>query len=148
VAADAVDLQDYRGDLQTVSAFAAVYVDQRQGKEMVGYANSVAGAADTAIVAAQRVQVAETSFNEILTRDPTGQEALVWYRYEVGGRHMTSGIQEQLWYGIKSLTGTAVSRVIALRADCAKDCSAARQSLRGFAEALESLQSSEASASH
>jgi hypothetical protein len=42
VAADAVDLQDYRGDLQTVSAFAAVYVDQRQGKEMVGYANSVA----------------------------------------------------------------------------------------------------------
>jgi hypothetical protein len=61
---------------------------------------------------------------------------------------MTSGIQEQLWYGIKSLTGTAVSRVIVLRADCAKDCSAARQSLLGFAEALESLQSSETSASH
>lgn len=145
IAADAEDLRDYQGETQTVSAYTAVYVDQRQGKEIVAYTNSIAGAVDTAILSQERVQLASTAYGELTTRETSGQSALVWYRYEVGTHQMISGVGEQLWYGIHSLTGSPRSRVVVLRAGCASDCSDARRALRGFAEALRVAQSREAS---
>jgi len=147
-AADAEDLRDYQGESQTVSAYTAVYVDQRQGKEMVAYTNSIAGAANTAILSSDRVQLTSSAYGELSTRESSGQSALVWYRYEVGAHQMISGIGEQLWYGMHSLTGAPRSRVLVLRAGCASDCSVARRALQDFAEALEVAQSREASVLH
>lgn len=136
VGADRTRQQTYHSNGQVVSAFAGIYYEQRQGKEMVGYDNTMTGTAQMQIVAVRRVELADGVFNELQTQGTNRAQALFWYRYEVGGSRTVSNLASQLLYGFKSLSGPPVSNVWVLRSNCGQDCNAARQTLNEFAGQL------------
>ena len=132
-AADFTGAVTYRAPGRAVEAFTAIYFVQRQNKELVGFGNAVGGALQTTEV--ERIAQPAGAVAELKARDSAGRASLIWYYYEVEGWRTTRGLAEQLFYGVQSLAGAPLSRVVALRAQCAEDCSTARDDLvRLFAE--------------
>ena len=135
VGADFTASVAYRLDERLIEAFTAIYFEQGQGREMVGFGNSVVGGPET--IDGGRISLPAGAVHEIQARDSSGKDSLIWYYYEVGGWRTTRGLAEQLLYGLRSLAGAPLSRVVALRATCATDCSAARENLKRFSADLD-----------
>jgi exosortase A len=131
-AADNVERADYsRGPVQ-VAAFSASYFSQSQGKELIGYDNSLLDPTD-ARVARRRLPHAGFEVNELEFLAADGRRGLIWYFYEVGERRLVSDVAAQLYYGSASLLRPLVSEVVALRTECDPDCDRARQTLGSIA---------------
>jgi EpsI family protein len=137
--ADAQQRAEYRRAADVVEVYVATYASQRQGKELVGFDNSILDKHQDALLAERRVTDDALTVNEIET-DRSGRSALIWYRYEIGSRYLARGIAAQLQYAVASLAGAPTSRLVALRTDCGVDCGAARSRL---AELLQTLQQPE-----
>jgi exosortase A len=118
-----------RASATTVDAFAALYLSQQQGKELLGYDNSPAGEGWNI-----RAQGAAGRWSETVAVDDTGNTWLLWHGYRIDGQWQRPGVSLQLNYGLRSLWSAPLSTVIALRTPCASDdCSAARVTLGSFA---------------
>ena len=115
------------GQPEWVKVYEAIYVSQRQGKELIGYGNSILGSSALRILAS--VRRGELGVNELLLQGPDGRQSLIWYYYEVGPRRLTRGLGVQLAYGAGSLWSSPVSRVIALGTACGTSCQAGDESL-------------------
>ncbi len=110
---------------RTVEVFAVGYREQRQGAELVGESSSLlgphlkfggeraAGAGGPGLVETEAV-------------DPDGARSLIWYRYEIGGRGFVQPLASQLWFGLLAAAGHVPSVLLAARAECGGDCTAAR----------------------
>jgi EpsI family protein len=122
---------EYRRDQRTVCLYLASYLSQHQGKELIGYLQSVHEPGSD-IVAARVRQVSGVAVNELQLGSRTGFDRLVWYAYAVGDNTMRRGIEAQLTYALGTLRGPRAASVFAISAECAPDCATARESLAEF----------------
>jgi exosortase A len=131
VGADATQRAAFSNSSATVESFAALYADQRQGKELMGYDNSVGGEA----LRVRRRASSAGPWLEMEAVDARGESWLLWYAYRLDQQWYGRTLPLQVHYGIRSLLFAPVSAVIAFRTSCAgEDCSAARTLLREFAD--------------
>jgi EpsI family protein len=123
----------YGGD--RVTAYAATYLRQTQGRELVGFGSRLQGAGiGRKMSLPHRIMLAQPPLEvvEAEWRDPYGRRALLWWIYRVGSRDFASGGAAQLWYGVSSLWSSPRSSIVALYSECVPDCERARSALRRF----------------
>jgi exosortase A len=123
-----------RGGMR-IDGYVAAYASQRQGKELVNDGNSIVGA-DASIASSRRIEPRGPA-NELIVQDSAGQQFVLWYFYRIGPLQTDSSLVAQVAYGLRSLTGSPMSTLVALRAPCAPDCDAARASLQGLIDSVE-----------
>ncbi len=118
-----------------VEAFAATYRDQHQGKELMGFGNSLEGESLRVV----RRDSAADSWLEMEATDSSGARWLLWHSYRLDERWFDRPLTLQVHYGIGALLGAPVSSVVAFRTECnVTGCAEARATLRDFAAALRS----------
>lgn len=120
------------GHLGTVHVYVARYGRQSQGAELVSHLNSIVGSGRTEIGAGRVVASDGARFAESLAMDVRGNEFVVWWRYDVGGREILESLPAQLWSGVDAIAGRPGAGVIAFEAACLPDCTAARSALDAF----------------
>ena len=130
VGADRVEQGQYLGSGRTVQMYSAVYARQAQERELISYQNSVIGDEAAEIVSVVRIEPKGPAIETVVEGER--RQAVIWHFYRVGTARTTRAIAAQLRYGIASLTGASLSRVVALRAQCTSDCEAARAALKDF----------------
>lgn len=131
--ADVVERATFTQSATSIEAYAAVYADQHQGKELMGFTNSLEG---ESLRVRRRVN-AEHPWVEMEAADARAVSWLVWYSYRLDDHWYDRPLALQLQYGIGALTGAPVSSVIAFRTACmGTDCTAARATLQNFAAAV------------
>jgi len=121
---------------RNVEAFAIGYPMQEQGRELVNEGNLLLGHGGLRAVTAALITAGSQRYIEETIVDERGQRSVVWYQYDIGGRAFVIPISSQLWYGVRSLSGTPYSALFAFRADCAPSCSQAREILTDFARSM------------
>lgn len=148
--ADHESLADFENGDELITAYAATYLRQHQGRELISHDSRIEGSRTGRLVQRGRRIVAADPAIAVLEgewQDSGGGRSLLWWSYQVGGRRFTNGVAAQLWYGVTSLVGAPVSSIVALRAACAGDCGRARAMLDRFAaRALPRLLAASASA--
>lgn len=125
-----------RGDAQ-VDAYVAIYAAQAQNKELVRYDNSVVGSERASVISTARITSRirpRGPVTQLVVETPRGEQSVLWYFYQIDSLQTTRGIVAQLWYGLSSVTGSPVSRVVALRSPCLPDCDAARAELQDLTD--------------
>jgi EpsI family protein len=125
------DLQvrrEFSRDGARVCLFAASYLSQHQGKELIGYSTSVAGE-DGDVVAMNGLESEGRQVRELRLGGDLRADQLVWYGYVVGRGEMTRGVEAQLRYALASLHGAPAASVFAIGTPCVPDCAAARRRL-------------------
>ena len=131
VGADVTQRATFSKDSIAVESFAALYADQHQGKELIGFDNSVAGEALRV-----RRRGSAAPWLEMEAVDARGDSWLLWYAYRLDRQWYARTLPLQLQYGVRSLTSAPLAAVVAFRTRCERDdCSAARTTLREFADA-------------
>ena len=135
IGADVLQKAAFAKDSQTVEGFAAIYADQHQGKELVGFNNSVLGESMTV---KRRASSAGTGpWTEMETADWRGDRWLLWYAYRLDQQWYARTLPMQIQYGVRSLTSAPLSAMVAFRTPCAgEDCLAARERLREFTASM------------
>ncbi len=120
--ADRTEIGEYRVDSRGVTVFVAQYLQQRQGKELIGFDNSIAGNGAWM----DNLRTVETARGDAAMFDVggTGGRSIVLYYYRIGESRMTSGFAAQLAYAAASLRGPVLSQLVAAHARCASDCAA------------------------
>jgi len=133
--ADAEQRGYYERGGMLIEGYAAAYASQTQRKELIGYANSVVGA-DADIVTSTRIEPRGPA-NERVVQDAEQKQFVLWYFYRIGSLQTRSTFVAQVAYGVKSLAGSPMSTLVALRAPCGGDCDAARAELQGLIRAVD-----------
>lgn len=126
VDADVTRTGDYVAGDKRLVMYTAIYLYQAQGRELVGFHNSVAGEG-TDIVSQSRLGAPVPAAQ--MTVEDGGGTALIRYFYQVGTTTTNRGIAAELYYGLHSLLEAPVSRIVAARAACLPDCESARVAL-------------------
>jgi exosortase A len=126
--ADSSELHDYSTDEASVQAFGAVYLEQRQAKELANFDNRPFG--DNFAPVAYAVA---GEWLEVRARDRAGRFWLAHIRYRIDDSTFVNLRRAQIAYALASLAGDPLSSVIVLRTPCATDCDAARATLDRFA---------------
>lgn len=135
IGADLIQRAAFARDAHTVEGFAALYADQHQGKELVGFNNSVLG--ESLSVRRLVASAGEGPWMEVEAADWRGDRWLMWYAYRIDRQWYAKTLPLQIQYGVRSLTSAPLSAVVAFRTLCAgEDCSAARETLRDFAASM------------
>jgi len=119
--ADSQVLKHFAKNGLVFDAYRAIYSTQNQQKKIAGYDNSLIGESHGVKVVA--TEKTSSPFIEIELSDAMGNRQLIWYAYHVDGHWFASPLKAQMWSGIKALAARPRTGVIALRADCARDCS-------------------------
>lgn len=102
--------------------YAAIYLEQSQGHELIGYGRSVLGDGWRMIENQRR----GSAVLEAEAIDSGLQRHLVQWRYRVGGHWFDSELSAQLLYAMDSSWRRTPAAVIALSAPCRPDCEHAR----------------------
>jgi exosortase len=138
---DRAELAEYQRDGMIVSSYIAEYDEQRQGKELVGYGNSLLNGLPGTVTRQETLPLERGTAVQLRLDGPGDMHSVVGFYYDIGGAHRVSGLGSQLTYAMKSLFRSTTSRVIAVRVECTTDCTtamdAARQWLDGFARTQE-----------
>jgi EpsI family protein len=124
----------FSGSGTRVDGYAAYYLEQHQGKELVSYENSALG--DGARAESGARPVAGGPWVQQRARARDGSAWLVWHALRLDSQWQSRGLALQLNFGLRSLSGAPRADVIALRAPCAApDCGDARRALEAFVTA-------------
>lgn len=116
-------LGEYRSNATTASVFVAEYSEQRQGKELVGYDNSIVnGLADSADTPVEN--------QTVRLRGGPGKrlrigESIIVYYYQIGSERIANPLAAQLRYGLASIIADPASRIVGVHAACVPDCAGA-----------------------
>ena len=114
-----------------IELFHVSYRQQRQGAELVNYANSLTG--DRLETQNEsRLSTPAGALVETEVIDALGRKSVIWSRYEIGGQRFASSFHAQLWYGLMSVVGSPSSSLWAARAECGATCESARAALSSF----------------
>jgi EpsI family protein len=119
-----------------VAVYRAIYRSQRQGKELRGFGNTVAGVRYRELAANSieaRTAVGMIALVERRIDSQDGRQRLVWSLYTVAGEPNEMRLLDQVAYGVRSLFDAAPASVVALSAECNPDCEHARVALGTFA---------------
>ena len=82
--------------------------------------------------------VSAGQFNQIMASNPNGTW-LLWHRYIVGEKPITSDTDAKIWQAIASLMGNTESGIVAYAVLCGASCTNAEVTMRTFVEALGGL---------
>ena len=133
--ADVTERATFTRTGNSVEAFAATYKDQHQGKELMGFGNSLEGES----LQVRRRGSAEHPFLEMEATDSSGESWLLWYSYRLDERWFDRPLALQVQYGIGALMGAPMSSIVAFRTPCnGADCTEARATLQDFTAAVTS----------
>lgn len=132
--ADIVRLGRYSSGERHVAMYMAVYLSQEPGRQLAGYGNSIAGAEAEPMSHSRVAGIVPTI--EAVVQDKSGT-AVIRYFYQVGDSVASRGAIAGLSYGLRSLIGAPLSRVVAMRSACVPDCEAARIALMDFTSAVD-----------
>jgi EpsI family protein len=119
-----------------VDMVAIGYSSQAQGQELVNEENSLFAASTFTPTAEDKVTLGPDSYIETIATDAQGRRSLVWSVYDIGGRKFVTPFLSQLWYGVRSLGGSPISVLFAVRTTCESSCDAARATLRSFVQTM------------
>jgi exosortase A len=137
IGADLVQRAAFAKDAHTVEGFTAVYANQHQGKELVGFNNSVLG--ESLNERGRAASAGAGPWTAIEAADWRGDRWLVWYAYRLDQQWYAKTLPMQIQYAVRSLTAAPLSAVVAFRTRCdGEDCSAARTILREFTASMRS----------
>lgn len=125
VGADSTSMQSYAAPAGEVCAFTVTYLSQRQGKELTGFPNSLAGSE----ARHTRTRTAEGAFNEVRWANEDGDTIVAWYTHAIGERATSSSVAAQLIYGTRTLVSSPASSIVAVAARCTSDCGEERDRL-------------------
>ena len=128
---------EYRWQGRTATAFVAEYAYQRQGKELIGFTNSILGSMDGDWTQQPTMHGAGGENGLLLQHSPDGDASVVLYYYQVGSHRLVNGFAAQLRYGLASLFSRPVSRVAAVHAACTPDCETAAAGAQQLLDAIE-----------
>ncbi|MBM0106193.1 exosortase [Steroidobacter sp. S1-65] len=119
----------------SVEAFAATYKNQHQGKELMGFGNSLEGES----LHVSRRGGAEHPWLETEATDSLGERWLLWHSYRLDERWFDRPLALQIQYGIGALMGAPAASILAFRTPCkGVDCTDARATLQHFAATVRS----------
>lgn len=139
-AADQVVRASWSRDGAQVESFTAMYVYQEQGKEMVGYGNSLLGS-DGSFKTLSRDELPATggaaALNRVVAQDAAGATWVFLYRYDVGGKAFAGGFASKLYYPIALMGGSPRSALVAAAARCGDDCESATRLVASFMDSIE-----------
>jgi exosortase A len=125
----------YRSRTETVEVFAARYLRQHQGVELINEANTLLGpwrSSGSDFLVPRRSTESFPDVRAIRATSTTGEPWLVSYVYQVGNVVTGSGVNAQLAYGFGSWTQDRPASVIAAAMRCASSCEHAARQLVGF----------------
>ena len=125
---------EYRRAGLVATVFMAEYDEQRQGKELVGYGNSLLAGLAGQMVSEQLVPAPPGEAVQLEVAGPAGHASLVTYFYEIGSTRRVNPLAAQLTYAVASLVRPERSRVIAVQVNCAADCATAAATARAWLE--------------
>lgn len=130
--ADVESIQRFDSGSAQVDVYVGTYLIQRQGKELGGFGSSILGDDLRPVAGAHAMN---ERWNEVRARDASGNEWLVRSSFRIDERWHVSALEAQLAYGVRSLFGSPVSSVVAMRSRCETTCDGASAALDGFAAA-------------
>lgn len=125
----------YASGTRTVELYVNVYGAQRQGQELVQYANTLlapgswARAWPQATLPLSRQAPSLASFE---ARSDDGTRWLLAYLFDVGGWYTSREPLAQLAYGLQAIRRPVASGVVALAVRCDTDCAGARALATAF----------------
>ena len=138
-------LMTYRQGGIEIDVYANWYVNQAQGRELIGSGNDIAGrtawrkastgSASIALDTAGQAD-ARASVREVVLQSRRHGKRLVWYGYQVGSRSLVSPVKAKLWQGWRALWGDGGTGLIAFSMACTNDCTAERRTLTDNAGSL------------
>lgn len=139
--ADETNRASWLREGRRVESFGALYAYQAQGKEIVGYGNSLLGAdSDWRTIQTDVITPAGagTASNRVVARDDLGSTWVFLYRYQVGSQTFTGGMVSKLYYPLALLRGLPRSAVYAAAARCAgDDCEEATRDVAAFMDSMQ-----------
>ncbi len=131
-------LAAYRQGGIEIDVYANWYVNQAQGRELIGAGNRIAGrtvwrnastgGASFALNAPGQSDT-RVDVREIILQSSRKGKRLVWYWYQAGSRSLVSPVKAKLWQGWQAMWGDHGTGLIALSMVCASDCTAERRTL-------------------
>lgn len=107
-----------------VYVYRAIYFQQQQGAELVGYSSRLIATGDwntTEHTLPDSVMVAATA--------PDGAQWRIRYAYLVGNKQTAAARRAQLTYGWQALWARPASAILAVGSPCAHDCAAAERAI-------------------
>lgn len=119
-----------------VFAYANYYARQAQDRELIYFANSVAGSLrerDSDVVAVSGPAGRDVTLRESLATGG-GNTWLIWSWYTVNERRLTSAVQVKLYQALGAVVGKPGAGLVAVAARCEDGCEGARQNLSLFME--------------
>jgi exosortase len=121
--ANRTEMAEYRLKGRSATAFVAQYFQQRQGQELVGFDNDLAGGGESR----DRLRTVQAGEAAVATFESGGKSArwITVYTYLIGDVPVTGGFRAQVAYAKASLQGPVLSQVVAVRTECGSDCEAA-----------------------
>ncbi len=135
IGADLIQRGAFARGSSKVEGYAALYADQHQGKELVGFNNSVLG--ESLTLRRRAASAGAGPWIQTEAADWRGDRWLVWYAYRLDQQWYARTLPMQIQYGVRSLTSAPLSAVVAFRTPCGgEDCSAARETLREFTASM------------
>jgi len=133
---DAQQMGIYRHGPDEAAAFVAVYLEQWQGKELIGFGNSLMNGLGN-VLADDTIETPGGIARRLRTAGAAGRSVVLYY-YGIGAKRAVRPFVAQLKYGVTSLFTATPSRVVAVKARCGADCDAAEASARQLLTELDS----------
>ena len=128
----------YQSGTETVLAYQNIYLTQEQGQEPIYYANDVKGdwsAVDDVQIPALATAGVAGTFHQLNARSSNGTW-LIWYRYSINNKQVTSALEGKVMQAIATLRGSPEAGVIAFASRCNPSCEETQSLLAGFVTAL------------
>jgi EpsI family protein len=126
----------YAGPASRVEIYVNVYGIQGPGRELVGYANSLAGPAWRVLESPAPLEQARATLEggpAYFVAGPTRRDAWVLARvFRIGGTDTATELPAQVLYGARALLRPVPAGVVAFALPCAGDCDSARARLEAF----------------
>ncbi len=138
-------LMAYRQGGFEIDVYANWYVNQAQGRELIGSGNDIAGrsvwrnagtSSASIVLNAAGQGDARAGVREVILQSSRDGKRLVWYWYQVGSRSLVSPARAKLWQGWQAMWGDGGTGLIAFSMACARDCMAERQTLANSAGSI------------
>jgi exosortase A len=136
--ADGEAIGIYERDGRLLEVYVNWFQSQSQGRELIGYGNSVAGhdvqiAYDREYVDTKVSNGSKSSeFREIMMISSAGDRRLICYNFVIGNKTETNKLAAVLTQGLRSILGKDGAGLLAVSTVCGRndsDCAIARESL-------------------
>ena len=125
----------YVSSAGTVEIYVNVYGAQRQGRELVQYANTLLAPGAWHRPWSQDSQPLSSGAGRLASFEALGSDGQSWlfaYVFDVGGWRTGRESLAQLAYGLRSIRAPAPAGVVALAVRCGRDCRSARALASAF----------------